>query len=62
VNEELEDEPKLINDDPYGDGWILKIEPSNMDEFNKLMDIKKVATWFPVEIKKDKYKTGLEKL
>ena len=25
VNERLEDEPNLVNDDPYGDGWLVKI-------------------------------------
>jgi glycine cleavage system H protein len=31
VNESLLDAPELINNDPYGDGWIAKIEPSNLD-------------------------------
>jgi glycine cleavage system H protein len=31
VNEALEDEPEKINEDPYGKGWICKIEPSNLD-------------------------------
>jgi glycine cleavage system H protein len=62
VNEELEDEPKLINDDPYGEGWIFKVEPEDMDELNNLMDINKFAAWLPEEMKKDKYKSGLEKL
>lgn len=26
INEELEDEPQLLNEDPYGKGWIIKIE------------------------------------
>lgn len=29
VNEELNDEPSLINDDPYGKGWIIKLKPAN---------------------------------
>jgi glycine cleavage system H protein len=62
VNEDLEDEPKMINDDPYGEGWVLKIEPSDENEFDNLMDGAKMASWFPEEIKKDKYKVGLEKL
>ncbi|MEW5722912.1 MAG: glycine cleavage system protein GcvH [Thermodesulfobacteriota bacterium] len=38
VNEVLEDEPELINQSPYKDGWIFKIEPSNLDEeLDKLM-------------------------
>ena len=62
VNEDLEDEPSLINDEPYGNGWVLKIEPSNISEIDTLMDIDKMATWLPVEIKKDKYKAGMEKM
>jgi|SRR5271157_3126315 glycine cleavage system H protein len=31
VNQELEDEPEKVNADPYGDGWICKIKPSNLD-------------------------------
>jgi len=32
------DNPGLINDDPYGDGWIVKISLTNPDELDKLMD------------------------
>ena len=32
------DQPDLVNSDPYGDGWIIKIELSNPDELNELMD------------------------
>ena len=33
VNEELADDPEKINSDPYGDGWIVKIQPvGNIDE------------------------------
>ncbi|MEI7448768.1 MAG: glycine cleavage system H protein [Desulfomonile sp.] len=31
VNQALEDEPEKINEAPYGDGWICKIRPSNLD-------------------------------
>ena len=32
INEDvIEDEPKTINDDPYGEGWLVKIEPSDLD-------------------------------
>ena len=37
-NEALEDEPELINKDPYGDGWIIKIKITNPDEVNDLLD------------------------
>jgi len=32
INEELEDDFMILNEDPYGDGWIMKIEPSNWEE------------------------------
>ena len=37
VNENLEDDPELINNDPYGDGWIVKIKMSDTSELNNLM-------------------------
>jgi len=38
VNEDLEDEPEEVNGDPYGKGWMLKIEPANAADLDKLMD------------------------
>jgi glycine cleavage system H protein len=38
-NAPLLDSPEVLNDDPYGDGWLLKIELSNPDELKELMDI-----------------------
>ena len=37
VNSELEDNPDLINSDPYGAGWIIKTQIENNDELNTLM-------------------------
>ena len=37
-NEKLEDEPELINTDPYGDGWIIKISASDVSELDVLLD------------------------
>jgi glycine cleavage system H protein len=37
INPELEDEPQLINEDPYEKGWIIKVEMSNPDELNDLL-------------------------
>lgn len=37
-NEELEGNPALINTDPYGDGWIVKIKPTNPAEADTLLD------------------------
>ncbi len=38
VNDVLEMEPDLINRDPYGKGWILKLKDVNEEEYNELMD------------------------
>ena len=38
LNEKLEDEPELINKDPYGEGWIVKIKMSNPAEVDELLD------------------------
>jgi glycine cleavage system H protein len=37
VNEELLEHPEWINQSPYDMGWIVKMKPSNIDEFNSLM-------------------------
>jgi glycine cleavage system H protein len=37
-NEKLEGAPELINSDPYGDGWIIKISVSDIQELDSLLD------------------------
>lgn len=37
-NETLEDEPELVNTDPYGDGWIIKITVEDAAELDSLLD------------------------
>ncbi|ANU38797.1 glycine cleavage system protein GcvH [Vibrio scophthalmi] len=38
VNEELEDSPELINEEPYEGGWIVKVKLSDPEELNDLKD------------------------
>jgi len=38
VNEELINSPQIINQDPYGKGWMIEIEPSNPEEIKGLLD------------------------
>jgi len=38
VNILLADEPELVNSDPMGDGWFLKISPEDIEELDELMD------------------------
>lgn len=37
VNAELTDSPALVNSDPYGDGWLVKIRIDDTEEYNQLM-------------------------
>ncbi len=37
INERLEDEPEIINKDPYGDGWMIKVRINDPSELNKLL-------------------------
>ena len=37
-NEALEDAPESVNDDPYGDGWMVKIKITDASELDGLMD------------------------
>jgi glycine cleavage system H protein len=38
INPKLGDEPQLLNSDPYGEGWIIKITITDLSELNALMD------------------------
>ena len=38
INEKLEDSSDLVNTDPYGDGWLIKIKPTNVNEKDHLMN------------------------
>ncbi len=40
INKELSDNPELVNSDPYGFGWMVKIEIKDMSELNDLLDNK----------------------
>lgn len=37
VNEGLEDEPELVNSDPYGKGWMVEVKPDDVAEMDTLM-------------------------
>jgi len=38
INEALEDTPELVNDDPFGEGWMIKFEPSDPAQWDSLLD------------------------
>lgn len=37
INEELEDNPEIVNDDPYGEGWMIKAKVSDPDQLKELL-------------------------
>jgi glycine cleavage system H protein len=39
VNEALSDKPELINSDPYGEGWLVKVKLSDQSELDSLLDV-----------------------
>ena len=38
VNDDLPDNPNAINEDPYGDGWLVRLQPKNVKDVEDLMD------------------------
>jgi glycine cleavage system H protein len=38
LNSKLADEPQLVNSDPYGEGWIIKVELTDISQLNDLLD------------------------
>ena len=37
-NESLEENPELVNKDPYGEGWLIKMKPANLKDIEDLLD------------------------
>jgi len=47
VNVSLVAAPETINSDPYGQGWLFKMKPDNMDEVVRLMDVEQYEVSLP---------------
>lgn len=43
LNPELEDQPELVNEDPYGKGWIIKLKPNNVADMEGLLSAEEYA-------------------
>lgn len=52
INEDLEDEPTLLNTDPYGEGWVLRIRMDEPDELANLLQGEEAVRWLEEEIAK----------
>lgn len=47
VNSRAGDSPEIINEDPYGDGWLIVIEPANLEEdLKSLMSFEQAVEWY----------------
>jgi glycine cleavage system H protein len=49
VNSELLANPELINNDPFGDGWLVEMKPDKMSDVDELMDFDEYETSLPDE-------------
>jgi len=46
VNEEVTENPELLNEDPYGEGWLLIVSPTNLEEdLKNLMNFEAAVEW-----------------
>ena len=44
INEDLADNPELVNSDPYGEAWLIKLKITDSSELDDLMDVEDYAT------------------
>jgi len=52
VNEEVQSSPEILNEDPFGKGWLAVVKPSNLQaELAKIMDFNKAVEWHKSLIK-----------
>ena len=49
INEALTDKPELVNTDPYGDGWLVKIRMSDASELDELMSAEEYDEYIEAE-------------
>ena len=45
INEPLNDDPTVVNDDPYGEGWMANVNPSSPMEVDALMRSEEYAAY-----------------
>lgn len=49
VNSPLDDSPEMVNEDPYGDGWLIRLEMTDKDELKDLMNAEQYRTYVEAE-------------
>src|SRR3989337_2520770 len=53
INDLLPDNPETINDDPYGDGWMIRVEMTDADDLKDLMTAEEYAEYIEQQKKQD---------
>lgn len=53
INDDLKENPEAINEDPYGDGWMIKVEMTDMDELKDLMSPEDYAEFIEQQKEED---------
>jgi len=57
VNEDVEDDFDLLTETPYGEGWLIKVQPSNLkDDLKVLVHGEAVGPWFKKDLEERKKK------
>jgi len=49
INERLEDEPEIVNESPYGDGWFIRLKPDDPGQLDELMSDDEYETFVAEE-------------
>ncbi len=53
INDDLKENPEAINEDPYGDGWMIKVQLTDMDELKDLMSSEDYAEFIEQQKEED---------
>ena len=53
INDALPESPEIINDDPYGDGWMIKVEMTDTDDLKDLMSAEEYAEYIEQQRESD---------
>ena len=53
INDTLPENPETINDDPYGDGWMIKVEMTDKDDLKDLMSAEEYAEYIEQQKEED---------
>lgn len=63
VNPRIKEEPEIINQDPYGDGWLLKVEPRSFEaDAANLMDAEEYAKLVELKIREEQKRIERQKV